>query len=402
MRVPCVSSSARSEAHAAERRPLAARAARRRRWWLAIIATSALGCGTEFDPGSEVQGLRVLAIKKSSPYARPGERVELEMLWHDASAPRAGQPVPEIAWLALCENPPGDLFEQCFAQFPTAAPEDLADRLSLPEPGATSANDRFAFTVSPDIISSRPPPADRATIPYGLNFVFFAACAGRLFQRDDPESFPLGCYEELDGEPGLSAGDRQLDSRSFVVGYTAVFAYAELSNANPIVRGIQIGGVTLWPEAAAAEAPPGAVLAAPSDMCIGSACLDGTGLDGSDGVVGDCPPALTLPACTEECDEVSVRPLIDPSSAEVDQAASRRGGTALGEQMWVNYYATGGEVGEEVRLLNDATLGWNENFATDFRPAPGADGGYLWAVAHDNRGGSEWVRARLCTDATSD
>src|SRR5262245_54382919 len=66
------------------------------------------GCGVEFDPASEISGLRVLAVKKSSPYARPGERVDLSLLWHDSVA---GRPPPQIAWVAVCENPPADLFE---------------------------------------------------------------------------------------------------------------------------------------------------------------------------------------------------------------------------------------------------------------------------------------------------
>lgn len=357
----------------------------------------ATGCGEEFDPGSEVAGLRVLAVKKSLPYARPGQRVELEMLWHDTEAPRPGHPVPEIAWLALCRNPPADLFEQCFTQIPDASPEELAERVSLPEPGATRANDRFSFTVDPDIISSRPPPADPETTPYGLHYVFFAACAGHLFQRDAEGGFPLGCYEELDGEPGFSAGDRQLDASGFVVGYTAVYAYAELSNQNPRIRGIEIQGVTLWPEATADEAPPGAVVVPPEDVCIGAACFDADRQTDA-----PCPEALAVPACTGDCDPLPLRPLIEPTSAEVDEAASNRSGTRLGEQMWLNYYATAGEMGEEVRLLNDATAGWNEGYATDFLPPAETGSAYLWAVAHDNRGGAEWVRARLCIEATGE
>jgi hypothetical protein len=49
------------------------------------------GCGAEFDPGSELRGLRVLAVKKSAPYVRPGESVDLTMLWYDAEP---GRPPP--------------------------------------------------------------------------------------------------------------------------------------------------------------------------------------------------------------------------------------------------------------------------------------------------------------------
>jgi hypothetical protein len=87
---------------------------------------------------------------------------------------------------------------------------------------------------------------------------------------------------------------------------------------------------------------------------------------------------------------------VDPASAEVDAVASSRSATPLGEQMWINYYSTLGEVAEEVRLVNDAVAGFSEDMATDYQApeTPGAT--YVWAVAHDNRGGTEWARLRVC------
>jgi hypothetical protein len=81
----------------------------------------------------------------------------------------------------------------------------------------------------------------------------------------------------------------------------------------------------------------------------------------------------------------------------VDEAASARSSSALGEQMWVNYYSNGGEVDEEVRLLNDAVTGFITDTSTDYEAADTARVSYVWAVAHDNRGGAEWARLRVCT-----
>ncbi|MEY2934485.1 MAG: hypothetical protein RL033_5234, partial [Pseudomonadota bacterium] len=164
---------------------------------LAVVAlvASTLGCGAQFDPASELQGLRVLAVRKSAPYAQPGTTVDLQMLWHDSQPDR---PPPQIAWLASCQNPPADLFEICFSTLAAlsgassgqATPEvtaellaSLAGRVSLPSPGQTQANDRFSFTTAPDIISSRPVPKDPTSVPYGVDFVLFAACAGTLELR---------------------------------------------------------------------------------------------------------------------------------------------------------------------------------------------------------------------------
>lgn len=357
---------------------------------LAATACVLAGCGVDFDPSSQLDGLRVLAVKKSRPYVRPGDDVELQMLWHDTEPGRTTP--PQIAWAAFCQNPPGDLFEQCFAAAPPS-PESNAERVSLPSAAAPGgANDRFAFRTAPDLISSRPPPKDPATLAYGLEYVFFAACAGELGLRSDG-GFPFSCHLELDGEPGLGEGDTQLESRDFVAGYSSVFAYAELENQNPIVTGFELDGRALVPEGA--PEPPGAgevLRLAPPDLCIGAEC---TPPPANDSEV-PCSDVLTLPRCDGDCPERPLRPFVDPQSAETDSAASAGRAEVLGEQMWVNYYVAGGEVDDDVRLLNDATLGWNEDNGTRYR-APSAPGiSYLWAVAHDNRGGAEWARIRLC------
>lgn len=358
------------------------------------LATLAVGCAAEFDPASEVTGLRVLAVKKSAPYVRPGEPVELTMLWHDAEPSR---PPPQIAWVALCENPPADLFEACFTQLPDLTPEQLEERVSVPDPAATTANDRFGFVTSEDLISSRPPPPEESTTPYGLSYVFFAACAGQL-ELDMAAAQPFLCYEEVDGVEGFSEGDTRRDSRDFVVGYSAVFAYDTFRNQNPLVSGIQLGDAVLWPDSppeVAAAAPPGAVLAPARDLCIGEACGLITPPEAD---TEPCLDVLTFDACVEgECDSVDVQPLVDPASAEVDEPASARSSETLGEQMWINYYATAGELSEEVRLLNDAVTGFSTDTSTEYEPAEEAQVSYLWAVAHDNRGGTEWARLRICT-----
>jgi hypothetical protein len=351
-------------------------------------------CGEDFDPASEITGLRVLAVKKSSPYVQPGDRIDLTLLWHDAEP---GRPPPQIAWLALCENPPGDLFEACFAQAPDLSEEALATRLSLPQPGATVPNDHFGFVTSPDLISSRPQPTDDGAIPYGLNYVFFAACAGQLELLADAGSpIPFVCYEELDGIPGFSEGDNRRDARDFIIGYTAVFAYEQIDNDNPRFLAVEFGGVTYWPDApaeVAAAAPAGAVLAAPADVCIGEGCDSAPPDPGAT----PCLDGLTVDACIEgDCDGTRIEASVDPASAEVDAVASSRSATPLGEQMWLNYYSTLGELAEEVRLVNDAVEGFSDDMATDYEAPETPGAAYVWAVAHDNRGGTEWARLRVC------
>ena len=52
---------------------------------LGALLALATGCGTSFDPASEVKSLRVLGVQRSQSYPRPGESVDLKLLWHDGS-----------------------------------------------------------------------------------------------------------------------------------------------------------------------------------------------------------------------------------------------------------------------------------------------------------------------------
>lgn len=350
-----------------------------------VAAATCTACGVSFDPASEVRTLRVFAVQKDKPYARPGESVSMQLLWHDpARDADPSLPPPQIAWLATCENPSGDLFELCFEQFASGGGAPLEGRFSAPSAG----NDRFSFTTSADIIASRPRPPDPDQLPYGLTYVFFAVCGGELTL--DPVT-GFACYAERDGLPGFGEGDERLGSDRFVVGYTAVFAYESAANANPRIGGITFNGVSLVNEARSAEAPDALALA-PRDLCVGAEC---EALAPED-ALAECPESLTVAACAGCAPQLGVEPFVDPASAEPDEVANALSGDTLGEQMWINYYTTLDEVDDDVRLLNDAVLGWNDDYATELAPGGTARIGYLWAVAHDNRGGTEWLRLRLC------
>ncbi len=323
------------------------------------LALSFLGCGAQFDPQSELQTLRVLAVQKDAPYAKPGQDVELRMLYYDAS-PDAPRPI-QVAWFSGCFDPPGDLYSGCF--------ELLANEYggSLPPDAQVGSGERFTFTMPDDIISSRPPPLDQRQPPYGLAYVFFAACAGTLDAAPANESgFPLACYGP-DGKP-LGADD-------FVAGFSAIYAYDGYVNENPIVTGFQVEGKTVTP------------------TCIGDDCLDYVEPATIDCTSGDVP---CIPSCGDDgddsCPDHSIKPIIDRASAEVDQVSVDAYNEAFEEQMWVSYYVSGGGVKSDVRLLNDAKKGWSEDHGTQFHAPKQTGPVHIWAVVHDNRGGVSWVR----------
>ena len=326
----------------------------------ALVAVCALGaslasCGSTFEKSSAVRSLRVLAVQKDQPYAKPGATVKLSMLWWDGKSPVDGPARPvQIAWFGGCEDPVGDLYYACYPQLG----EKLASLAS--SGGAAGASkyvglgDSFQWTLASDLISRRPTNAGAAA-PYGLSYVFFAACAGKLGAAapDDQaaNALPLAC---------LDANGAPLGPDDFVPGFTALYAYETLTNANPIVTGLAFDG-TLVPD--------------------------------------DDASAPHVPRCaTTDCPTHGLHAGIDPASAEPDPGATTPDGTQLTEQVWVDYYATDGDIASAARLVNDATQGWNEEHGTDWTVPRDPGPVLLWAVVHDNRGGVAWLRRRVVVD----
>jgi len=362
----------------------------------ALLGLSLLGCGPDFDPPSELHSLRVLGVRKDVPYAQPGQVVNLQMLWTDASLKRP-RPV-QIAWSKACFDPAGDLYYGCFAN------PDLFGT----DPSALVTNrDTSSFTMSKYIITGadkdipggndgialRPPPADTRNPPYGIAYVFFAVCAGEfaLVPRTDETAFPIGCKDE---------NGALLGSDDFVAGYTAVYSFKSFSNNNPVITGFNFNGHPFPPESDNAGGDAGAGGAggtAPAAFCLNETCTSGS-RDPAD-FNFDCGqnPERCIPTCADDgdssCPAYSLNPLIDkndPKNRDQDDVSVKLLGRQVGEQMWINYYTEAGGFKSPVRLLNDATTGWNDKFSTDFY-APKAPGPFrVWALAHDNRGGVSW------------
>jgi len=300
--------------------------------------------------------------------------VNLQMLWQDAS-PLAGAERPiQIAWSPGCFNPPGDLYYACFADrnlFGGMAPLDPAH----PE--------RTSVEIPKNIISEKGPVTDGSKNPaYGLTYVFFAACAGELAllpPSGDSAAFPIGCKD--------SSG-KLLGADDFVAGYSSIYSFEGFSNNNPLIEGFEFRGTPL----------------AGGRFCLADDCLS---LDGSEPAMDiDCDDpessALCVPACAEDgdtsCPAYAFRPTIDknnPANQDQDDVSVVSLGRDVGEQMWINYYTDAGAFKSAVRLLNDATNGWNDNYGTEFY-APKKTGPLrIWAVAHDNRGGTAWAGITL-------
>jgi len=344
---------------------------------LLAAALFAGGCGPQFDPASKVQSLRVFAVQKSEPYGKAGAIEHLTMLWDD---PRGSVSPADITWFAGCNNPDGDLYYNCFKQLSTAPA--LTSDCDV-EFKSFGGND-FCFKIPDSIITSHAPSKDPTREPYGVSYVFFAACNGTLGPAPAGQQFPAACFDKT---------GKQLGSDDFVAGYTAIYSYAGYDNLNPVIQGVSFNGQEL------------------TRINQGGPCVDPDPQNPAPGQQLDCQspapkPTIAcdstekaipcIPACPGDgdssCPEYAIKPVL-PHSPTVNQEDDPVSG--LKEQMWIRYYADGGKLKSQVRLLNDATTGWNSDYGTTFRAPKKKGPMHIWAVVQDNRGGASWVRVTI-------
>jgi len=398
-----------------------------RRSALYLVFPALVACAADFEPASTVNSVRVLAVQKDKPYARPGETVHLDMLVSDSSP----KPRPlQITWLGgFCENPLGDSYLGCFANLggKTTGP------LGLPEGVVIGQGPTFSVPVTSTIISKRPPPANRRQPPYGTSFVFFTACAGHIDAAPPDEiaahQFPIACYDDKKNRIG---------NDGFVAGYSEIFAYDKFRNENPIVTGFEVDGQTVTPDCIGVECvaqgiplPPDAGAQDAGSSATTGAGSGSTSLEGgADGSAGDGsadasspssgkadaghapkPPPKAVdpctqdsPACIDQCTEEkqddckpkhSIKLIVDQASVEHDSVQEQMQGATVYEQLWINYYTEQGKVPVEAKLLGDATAGYQEAHQTDLLPPKTAGVFHVWGVAHDNRGGTQWARITM-------
>jgi len=353
------------------------------RWILALLVTALLvpSCVPGFSAPSKVLSLRILAVTIDKPYANPGDDVTLRMTVTDGLGNREGpdSTLPrdlQLLWIGGCTNPEGDQYYLCIEQLaerlaPLAdgvVPTDGVVKLATPsasEDGEVDAHE-FTFTVADDIISSRPKPA--AGPHYGIEYVFFAACAGTLrpaaLQSTGGEvpDFPLACVGP-DGE--------ELGSDSFVIGYTQIYVFADgRTNENAANQGITLNGREMATNPDDAETVR--ACSVPFDERRTASCGGSTELD--------------------DCNKYVIRVTVEEDVAETDPDATDPDGKPLDEVVWVNYFTEGGDVSPSLALINDATKGFQKAHETEWTP-PDIPGLYrLWAVVRDQRGGSSVVR----------
>ena len=359
--------------------------------WLPLVLTT---CGgASFDDPSKIKGLRVLAVQKSAPYPKPGDLVNIKLIFWDG---KSSEEDPRNILVAIspipCENPRGDLYYNCLTELggtpdgggvadggepdadvpdggalardlPSIASSDFI-RAEPPEQAGAWQDPKHvrqtSVRISPDIIERHA--VTPGVQPYGLAYVLFVACAGipRAVPNATPNKLPFGCFD---------ADGNELGADDFVIGYTSLYVYNDRVNNNPVI----------------------------DDFLLDAASLAGTTTDET--------LVPHIPSCKEsdrsKCPKYTLKPAINRSQTvekDDDPNAKTPDGQQLEEQAWVNYYITAGELKSSVRLVNDATQGWNEKHEAEYT-APAEPGPVrVFAVVHDNRGGVAWVEGKIVVD----
>lgn len=357
---------------------------RRSRAWryaLGVLAAGLTACGVEFDSIGQLDGLRVLGVENDTPLPKPGETVNLRMVYHDTGDDDGAARDISFFWLAGCENPPNDAYQGCLVLFgevaaklgealsAEATAEEVSELIAeLASAGVTFGfGDTFQTQVSADIISQQAG-VDAA---YGLSFVFFAACAGELRPETTEDGFPVACYDEL--------GER-LSARDFVAGYTSMYSYEAQENRRPKIIGMRIAGTEVPRSRLCINEECEALVPDPDRACDSKAprvsrCQDG--------------------AVRQTCPKLDVSVIVDADSVDQDAPLSL-GGEAAPEPMWVNYHTDRGSFTSDLSLINDIESGFRSNPETQYLVAETPGPAFIWAAVRDNRGGFAWARTSIC------
>jgi hypothetical protein len=299
------------------------------------LATLA-GCDADFDPGSNVDSLRVLSVQADSPYASPGDTVHLSATYYDPDG-------RDITWAWLqCNGPASSSVDSCLAEIAETA--TASGELPLIASGV--GVDNVDVTIPGDALSALPPEGR----PNALSGVLSIACPGTLDVDLGAGAamgsvLPFRCTDAAGVELGL---------HDTIVGVKRIFVRQTDRNQNPSLLGVMFDGEP-WAE---------------GDVKDVDAC------DTDDFTFDDCKGK----------GDHRVAAQVTPESFE---AGTDEFGREFVESLVVQHYATDGIFEYEVRIA--------ELPETRFVARSGASGQELrlWFVARDDRGGVTLAERRL-------
>ena len=292
------------------------------------------GCDPDFDPGSNVSSLRVLAVQADNPFAAPGETVHLTATSYDPAE-------REITWAwAECSNPASSSVDACLAEIAlttieTGAPPLIATGVGL---------DNVDVTIPADALAG----LSAEALPNALTGVLSVACPGTLEMGISDSTggvLPFRCTDDTGAELGLHDN---------IVGIKRVFVRSTDRNQNPVIGSITFDGEP-WAEDDVKE-------------------VDSCNTDD-----------FTFDDCKGEGDH-RIAATVTPESFEtgVDEF-----GRDFAEELVVQHYATEGIFEYDVRIAELPETRWVA------RQSASGQELRLWFVARDDRGGVTTAQRRV-------
>ncbi len=327
-----------------------------------------------FRDETKISGVRILASASDPAYAKPGQNFTVNVLAYDG---RPTKPEPmQVYWLPIvCPNPPDDAYYGCFQEFASALASTRAGAdggadggseagaagglptfptgVAVPLPTGPS----YQFQMPLNAVTAHPVAAG-TPVPYGLAIVFNIACAGHieLLPRDptsdNPVQVPLGCFD---------TNENLLTPDDYVIGFTRVYAFDALTNANPIIDHVDVEGHAV-------------------DLAQGF-------------TTGRCQGGA--------CPKVHIGPVVPEASWEENPEVLDANGKPLKEEIWADFYTTFGSLTDSARLLYDSRSGsiGTPDTTDDQWSAPTDPGdGFIFIVVHDSRGGAAWAQVPVHVD----
>jgi hypothetical protein len=315
-----------------------------------FVALLTVACNDDPYPNkSEVNTVRILAVRADLPYAHPGETVKLDALVVDG---RTSPPVPmRMSWFPLlCVDPPGGQYYDCFEKLEAAYP------IGVDITGELIAGDSTTITIPSDALANvtAQPGRTSAGEPLATAWSFMFACAGHVERIARSEHLgknqpPFACFDDQHHRLGNEDG---------VFGFTRVTISQSRRNANPQMKAIEFE----WKAV---------------DPAVGI-------------VTAKCDRGI-LEWLADDCDSITTSAAFDDAEAEIDPDNLGPDGKPARETLYSDWFVTIGRFEQDRHIEIDPFTGRPPLRDVLYEPWRVPGRGTVWVVLHDNRGGTSWL-----------
>ena len=312
-----------------------------------VIATGACA-DLPYQNKSQVKSVRILATKADLSFAHPGETVNLEALvWDGRDEPT---PPMQLYWFPVpCTNPVGGQYYDCYPALEAAYPTPGVDISSQLVAGTT-----HQITIPETALDGVVQAPGLSGEPRVTSWQFMIICAGHVERKlrttDHQENqAPFGCF---------GADGKELPIEDGYFGFMRVTVTQTSRNAHPKIGAIVQRGVAVEP--------------------------------GGGVWFYRCTKGAAEVFFRGNCDVVAMDVAYSDDDAEIDSTNVDANGNSARETIYTDWFVTLGRFPEPRRIERDPFKGRPEYPENLYEPPREPGRGIMWAVRHDNRGGTDW------------